>query len=325
MCPKKETSEYLQNNPYLLKITRKKFMQMIKLFASNSISGEDVLTYPNIFRYKYETVKMRIDDLKQNTDLKNIRLSMLVISRKHFQKRCQVFIEDTQAREEFHDKCGLLVKSLNCLPKHAASLVESSKWFNDSKLVTLRKKLDLYLSIEPEMASHIKMKIWLLSFPLDHIESKMKDLKRLEIPMFIWQKSLAQIMKLSGEKYDEFLQKLLKEKSIYDGCTSKKEFLCKRLKCSESEIQLMVYKYPKLLNVKILKLHSHLELLQNKFGFSNAEIIENALAFKFSRETLLLRFYELRNIGSTMPNLFAMTKDSRAYASYLDRLKESLL
>lgn len=325
MCSKKEVKDYFHNYDYLLRMKRNKFVKMVDLFAANCINVHDVLTYPDIFKRKYETVQMRIDGLKQNTDLKNIRLSMINVSQKEFSRRYKTYVEDTHARQQFRDKCGLLMKSLNCSEAVAASLIDSSTWLDNSKLSTIQKKLDLYLSADPELVSVIQNRIWLLSFPLTDIEVKLNEVKRLDVPTFIWKKSLNRLMKSTGKEYTALLQRMVIDRSVYDNCISKEEYLCKHLECNEAVLRSMIVSYPHLLSVNIAKLQNHLTFLRHEFGFSNKDIIVNARVFKFSEETLRLRFYELQKLGPTVLKLHVLIKDGKNFVAYLSKLKESFV
>lgn len=324
-CSKKDTIKFLHNNQELLKMTCEKFTKMIDLFAANSITEQDVFTSPDIFKRKYETLKARFEDLNQNTDLKNIRLSMINLSQRQFCKRYKVYVEDSRNREEFNDKHGLLTKSLGCSETFVASLVKTCSWFDNSKLSTIRKKMDVYLSMDPEFATILTERIWLLTFPIDVIETKLNDLKRLRIPRFIWTRSLNHLMKSTGEEYQAHLQKMVHEQAIYADCMSKEEYLCKQLECGESELKSMIRKYPTLLSVSIFKLQNHLHMLHKEFGFSNADIIKNALVFKYSKENLQFRFYELQKYSYDLPDLYYLTLSGKNYKKYVDKLKLSSL
>ncbi|GAB1599639.1 uncharacterized protein LOC115209418 isoform X1 [Argonauta hians] len=324
-CSETQSMDFLSRNYRIVKMKRAKFTNLVDLFAYHSISGQDVFTYPDIFKRKYETVKSRIESLKFNTDQKHIRLWMINVTNKDFKHRYETYLEDTQARQEFRDRCSLLVHYLDCSESKIKNILKSSEWLQKSKLATIQKKLDYILAAEPELKDIISDKIWLLAYSEHDIENRIKIIKEKNIPSFLWKQCLSRIMKADNEQFDLLLQTMSERALIYGDCRSTREYLCKWLHCDDKDVASMVKKYPFLLSVKINKIQYILDFLLNECGFNRAEIINNPRIFKFSKETVKLRFYELQEFGNNVPSLMGITKDGKKYKDLIDRLNKSII
>ncbi|XP_014767676.1 uncharacterized protein LOC106867342 [Octopus bimaculoides] len=324
-CGETQSLDFLKRNYRIVKMTRSKFKSLVDLFADHSISGHDVLTYPDIFKRKYETVKSRIESLKFNTDQKHIRLWMINVTNKDFNHRYDTYLKDTHARQEHQDKCSLLVNYLDCSEAEIKRILENSDWLEKSKLSTIQKKLEHSLGIEEELKSIIPQKIWLLAYSAEDIEEKLTALKKHKIPSFLWRHCLSRIMKAENEEFDLMVKSLAERASIYGDCQSTKEYLCKRLGCSGSTVDTMVKKYPHLLSVKIRKIQYILDFLQDECGFSAEEIINYSRVFKFSKETIKLRYFELREFGNDIPSLLYITKDGKKYTELIEKLNKTII
>lgn len=306
-------------------MTRSKFKNLVDLFADHSISGHDVLTYPDIFKRKYETVRFRIESLKSNTDQKHIRLWMINVTNKDFNHRYQTYVKDTHARQEYEDKCSLLVDYLGCSESEMKKILQKSEWLENSKLSTIQKKLEHSLVVDEELKTIIPQKIWLLAYSAEDIERKLTVLKKHKIPSFLWKHCLSRIMKAENEEFDLLVKSLAEKASIYGDCQSTKEYLCKHLGCDGSTVDNMVKKYPYLLSVKIQKIEYILTFLLNECGFSVREVINYSRVFKFSRETIKFRYFELLEFGDDVPSLLYITKDGKKYAELIEKLNKTLI
>ncbi|XP_076457093.1 transcription termination factor, mitochondrial-like [Babylonia areolata] len=292
-----EMHHFLSYNQRLVTMGREKFHKMTELLAQHGISKKELLIYPNIYRRKYETVACRIRQLEEGK-VQPVTLRMINTTYKKYQAKYGRLILDAEVAEIYKSTLDLLSCELGFTKEEAKNIIEESLWLNNTKLSTLKEKIELLWSYGVPSEA-IRDRIWVLAFPTSTIRSRIESMKQSGLTYQDFPKSFLIAIKSSEDKFIKFQERLLMDKAILDqsACKDKPGYICSRLSCSAKELELVCKKFPALLSVRLPKLKTNLDILLQEFGVSPSIIKEWPRVLALSTETLQSRLEQLHEHG----------------------------
>ena len=239
-----EMQHYLTNNQQLVSMGKEKFYRLSELLAKHGITKKELFIYPNVYRRKYETVSGRIRQLEEG-GIKPVTLRMINTTYKKYQSTYGRLILDFEASEKYRSSMDLLSVELGFSELEAEEIITDSLWLSNTKLSTLKEKIELLWSYGVS-SDAIKDRIWVLAFPVSTIRSRLDSLKQSGIVFKDFPKSYLIAIKSSEEKFQKFKERLLEDKTILDGygCTDKPSYICTRLSCSRAELNVKKVPHP---------------------------------------------------------------------------------
>ncbi|KAK7091550.1 uncharacterized protein [Littorina saxatilis] len=316
-----EMQHFLSSNSRLVSMGKNKFYSLTQLLAQHGISMRELLIYPNVYRRKYETVANRIRQLEEG-GVKPVTLRMINTTYKKYQAKYGRLMLDTEVYEQFKSSIDLLSSQLGLSEKEAEDIISESKWLNNTKMSTLKDKIELLWSYGISSEA-IRERMWVLAFPTDTLRSRIEALKKSGINFKDFPKQYLIAIKSSDDKFKKFQERLLEDKTILDqsGCSDKAAYICSRLSCSEVDLVTLCKKFRALLSVRLPKLKTNLDVLLKEFGVPKSVIVESPRALRLSTETLRERLQQLQDLEVPVSGR-ALNMSNAQYEQFMERLKE---
>ncbi|KAL8594975.1 hypothetical protein ACOMHN_038772 [Nucella lapillus] len=292
-----EMYHYLSCNQQLVTMGKEKFCRLTELLAEHGITKKELFIYPNIYRRKYETVAARIRQLEEGK-IEPVTLRMINTTYKKYQAKYGRLILDAETAEKYKSTLHLLTRELGFSEEEATHIISESLWLNNTKLSTLKEKIELLWSYGiPSEA--VKDRIWVLAFPVTTIRSRLEALKQSGLTYQDFPKSYLVAIKSSEDKFIKFQERLVMDKAILDQTASrdKPSYIRTRLSCSPQDLEIMCKKFPALLSVRLPKLKTNLDVLLQEFAVLASVIRDWPRILCLSTETLRDRLEQLQDHG----------------------------
>ena len=292
-----EMHHFLSCNQQLVTMGKEKFHRVTELLAQHGITKKELFVYPEIYRRKYETIASRIRQLEEG-GIKPVTLRMINTTYNKYQLKYGRLMLDAEASEEYKSSMQLFSLRLGMTEPEAEDIINESLWLKNTKLSTLKEKIELLWSFGVSSEA-IRDRIWVLAFPSSTIRSRLGSLKQSGLLFQDFPKSYLTAITSSDDKFRKFKERLLEDKAILDesGCSSKQDYICFRLSCSQADLDLMCKKFPALLSVRLPKFKSALDIILKEFSIAPSLIIESPRALRLSTETLRERLQELQDLS----------------------------
>ena len=317
-----EMQHFLSCNQRLVTMGTEKFHRLTLLLAQHGITTKELFVYPDIYRRKYETVACRIRQLEDG-GVKPVTLRMINTTYNKYQLKYGRLMLDAEASEKFKNNIELLSLQLGFTESEAEDMINECMWLNNTKLSTLKEKIELLWSFGISSEA-IRDRIWVLAFPTSTIRSRMEALKQSGVLFGHFPKSYLIAIKSSDEKFRKFQERLLEEKAILDesGCSDKPDYIRFKLSCSKQELELMCKRFPAFLSIRLPKLKSNLDLLLREFGIAASLIVESPRGLRLSTDTLRERLQQLQDLQVPVSGRI-LNLTNRDYELFISRLDGS--
>ena len=315
-----EMHHFLSRNQQLVTMGKEKFHRVTELLAQHGITKKELFVYPEIYRRKYETLASRIRQLEEG-GVKPVTLRMINTTYNKYKLKYGRLILDVEALEEYNSSIQLFSLCLGLTESEAEAIINESLWLKNTKLSTLKEKIELLWSYGISSEA-IRERIWVLAFPSSTITSRLDSLKQSGLQFQDFPKSYLSAITSSDEKFKKFQERLLEEKAILQesGCSSKPDYICFRLSCSKAELDLMRRKFRAILSIRLPKLKSSLDIMLNEFGLAPSLIIDCPRALRLSTETLRERLQQLKDLEVPVVGS-VLNLTNRDYEHFVSQLK----
>ncbi|XP_064597669.1 transcription termination factor, mitochondrial-like [Liolophura sinensis] len=322
-CPFEEANAFLAKNHSVAAMRQSKFNSMIELFSKNNITLKEIYRYPGVFRRNYDTISSRFEQL-QKMGVYNIKLAYVNASKTVFERRLALQHREKLARDVYQDVPTMLMACLGISRQEVTALIERNAVLKESKLSTLKMKLELLVAQGVTMNAILE-KTWILTLPIEQLESRARMLRRNSITFKKCSaKTFFNLLKCPNDSLEQTVENVKSELQVLGSCDTKEEFLCKSLHCDITHIDILKRSYSRILNVRATKLHATLTFLES-CSVSREDIIQHGRLFSFSTETIENRHRELTELGCHKVTAKLLALDGRDYRKLVDRLKSQII
>lgn len=270
-----------------------KFQELSRLLAQHGITTQQILTYPEIYRRRYETVASRIQQLEEK-GIRPITMGMINMTHKMYQARYERLVLEAEACEQYNDTVHFLSEHAGLSLPEAKKIFDKCQWLQDSRISTLKEKVEILqqYSISPEA---LREKVWIFAFRADVMKTSLEMMKNSGIQFKDFPPNSVTRIVRSDVKFKKFLERLLEDKAILQAsnCADKHQYLCYRLACTQTELEGMLKRFPGCYSINLPKLKANLDLLVKEYNFTPSEIVATPRVLAFSTATLQDRIKRL--------------------------------
>ncbi|XP_067666476.1 transcription termination factor, mitochondrial-like [Haliotis asinina] len=315
--PQKVMEDFLKSNFQVFSMSRNKFQSCSLLLSSYGITAKEMFTYPTVFRCSVSTLGKRMESMQRSG--MQPKLSLVTLSSSKFKARMTRLQVDKDAELELKDHETLLSKLLVCSPEEAAAALKDRGWFRKSRLLTLKKNIQI-LKNYGVPSEAILERLYVLINSHKTLEEQLTILKREGVFYPDYPKAFMTLLQSDSGDFQKCLNSLLVDREILReaNCNDKAEYIVKRLECTTEGLNYMLRQYRRLLTINVPKLKQNLDFLLNVCKLKSSDIMNNALVLGFGNNTLQERHKLL--VDEQIPVTAAILKMSkRRFQQYVDQ------
>ncbi|XP_074656518.1 uncharacterized protein LOC141909794 [Tubulanus polymorphus] len=314
-CTDGEIRSLIQKQRRLMRINFSKIRNITELLIENEITAAEILTYPDVYTFGYDTLKNRVDEL-HSLQLP-FKLLDLKTSEIGYENRLERKLKKYKLTTKFGGKRGLLRNYLKCDGATADKLVEYLPVKN-CHIFTVKQKLDFLRRGAGIDAESVRNHPRVLHARLEQLKRRVPVVRNCGLTPQNCD-GYFHLLYCADDIFDDLLHRHKREREILADCRTNEEYLRRRLDLDDRSVASMFARYDRLRGMSPIKLEAMLDFLLTDLGQPVDDLVAHPRVLNYSIETLRVRYDKFVEMELYPITIGKLGMDGRGYRKLTEK------